>query len=302
MKILKHTLLAVAAVSMLTACNDDGYWSQYNTPEEYYAFPNDYVETSFDGSNVPATYDVVVLRSEAGDEVTVPVSAVFSDNAISGPSSITFAKGSREAIYSISINSSIAPGEYEAQLELPYVETTYGKSDVDETSDLYRPNAIPVEGNTVCSVVIIRDYTFSIAAGSAQVQSLWWMENETPVTVEIQKASDYAGPGQLFRLYSLYHKLGDPNDGKDNSFQFYVDDSGAALALPSMQLTEIPYGSYTLGWAYRPTAAGNRSMFVSDGNAYMAVVQLAGFSDGSLAGYFGAYEQLYWEWTEGYPF
>ena len=61
MKLFKHTLLVIAAVGMLTACNDDGYWEPYNTDVEYYSFPKNKVEISMSYSEqAPATYDVLV--------------------------------------------------------------------------------------------------------------------------------------------------------------------------------------------------------------------------------------------------
>lgn len=304
MKLFKHTILAIAAVGMLTACNDDGYWDQYNADVEYYSFPKNKEDISMSYSEqTPATYDVLVLRNDAGPEVTVPVTATFSSADLTGPATVTFAEGSREAYYSISINSTVPVGtKLSGTLKLDRVESTYDPNSPyldDETEDpngQHRENQLPPAANLSFAFSITRVYNWT-DAGKAEVMSLAWEGSEEPTDVLVQKAVEYPGPGYLYRLYNCYYEMGETQD-KGYSVEFYLNADGSADKLPTEQATGMTNGDYNIGWVYS-TARG--CTFENTGNHYEAVMKIGAYSGGQLAGFFGD-EQLVWDWTEGYPF
>lgn len=232
MKLFKYTILAAAAVTMLTACNADGYWDQYKSDVEYYSFPKTSVEISMEYSDeAPKTYDVVLLRNEAGPEVTVPVEASFDSEELSGPESVTFAEGSREAIYSIAINSEVPVGTVlSGTLRIDRVEQTYDPNSpymeegAEDPNEQHRVNQLPPSANLKFSFSITRAYTWE-AAGIAEVESVVWMESEEPTEVYIQKAKEYPGPGFLYRLYNAYYEMGEDDD-KGYSVEFYLNADG----------------------------------------------------------------------------
>lgn len=304
MKLFKHTLLVIAAVGMLTACNDDGYWEPYNTDVEYYSFPKNKVEISMSYSEqAPATYDVLVLRNEAGPEVTVPVTAAFSSADLTGPATVTFAEGSCEAYYTISINSTVPVGSVlSGSLKLDRVDSTYDPNspylddEAEDPNGQHRVNQLPPTANLSFAFSITRVYTWE-AAGLAEVESVAWVGSDEPSEVLIQKAVEYPGPGYLYRLYNCYYELGEDDD-KGYSVEFYLNADGSADKLPTEQATGIIYSGYNIGWVYS-TARG--CTFENTGSHYEAVMKIGAYSGGQLAGFFGD-EQLVWDWTEGYPF
>lgn len=78
--------------------------------------------------------------------------------------------------------------------------------------------------------------------------------------------------------------------------QFYVDNTRAAVSLPTGQATGMTYGSYDIYWRFTSSCS-----FTNDGNHYEASMLEAAYISGEYQGAFG-YETLIWEWTEGYPF
>ncbi|MDE7444052.1 MAG: hypothetical protein K2M65_07830, partial [Muribaculaceae bacterium] len=120
MKIKLYTALAIAAMAAsMTSCGD-AYWEEGHPQGNTYAFPKPaYTVNIAEGAEVPTSFDVIMTRNNSGAEATITVDAVFSNPAISGPSTVTFAAGSNTGGYTISVDPNVPGGStFTATLKL----------------------------------------------------------------------------------------------------------------------------------------------------------------------------------------
>lgn len=113
------SLALLAVVVILSSCSDDGYWDAY-TPagNALYSFQAKSSSYSFGSAEKPASINVIVARGSSEGDVTIPVVAKFSDDALSGASEVTFKAGETTAEYAINIASDIEAGNYTANITL----------------------------------------------------------------------------------------------------------------------------------------------------------------------------------------
>lgn len=194
----KNIALSVLSLSMLalTSCSEGKYWDSPKSYGEAYAFakPSLTVEIPAD-DEMPTVYNVPVTRADASQEATIEVTFSTTSDCLSGPSTITFEKGSLKADYPISINTSLVEAgfDYAATVTLAKVED----------------GLISVEKNNLKLDFKIRHELILIweDAGVAQVTSSW-AENSSPVEVPVQQAVNYPDSKKsLFRLVSPYWYL-----------------------------------------------------------------------------------------------
>lgn len=300
-------MLAVVASMALTACNDDGYYDVYEAPATYYAFPKPLENLNITAAEtVPASYDVIVTRSTSGAAETIPVTATFSSDLLSGGSEVVFEAGKTEAIYTITFNGTPEIGvTYTANLKLDRVPThfdpnsPYSKDDAEDEYGQGIVNQLPPAANLSYTFNFQMAYTWS-NVGSATVTSMDW-SGAVADNVPIIKANEYAGPGFLYRLVEPYAYLEYGKDAANSYVEFYLNDDGSAWKLPLIQPAGFTYSSYNMAWVY----SGANSSFTNDGSTY-TINMLEGACTGpvSLDNYAGAFgvETLVFDWIDGYPF
>lgn len=276
MKLLKFPVLAMLAVSaLITSCNDDGDWNGYNEVDEVFTFDQESATYNFTPANLQDSIVVTLTRNNFGDEKFLPITAEFDSEALSGPSSVYFEKGSNQTDYVIKVNG-LGIGET-ANATLAFADS------------------VSVSGSSTCSVSVKLDYTW-VSAGSCQMYSQW-AQNSSAVRIPIEHALEGDG---LYRLNSPYYYLEPDYCPKEGyHVQFYLDENYNALALD-----QISYMGESL-------ASTNDAVLLWFANgSYGSSFQNAGstFLINGVIGYVTAkgislyaYEQLYFLWDQGYP-
>lgn len=168
---LKHILsMAVLAVGALfTSCSEDGYWDANKTEgTAQYSFSAEKNSYSFGSAEKPEVVNVVLHRGSTKGDVTIPVVATFSDEALSGASEVTFKDGESTANYAIALASDIAAGNYSATVALK--DSTY-----------FSPASV-----TKTTVSITIEYTWEAFATGVLIDGWMGVNNEN---VEIMKAA-----------------------------------------------------------------------------------------------------------------
>ncbi|MDE7443393.1 MAG: hypothetical protein K2M65_04450, partial [Muribaculaceae bacterium] len=129
-------------------------------------------------------------------------------------------------------------------------------------------------------------------AGSAQVVSDWvgnMGDGETvapsPIGVPVQRATNYVGNGQLYRLNSLYYYLEPDYAEEGYGIQFVLDTDGNPVKLnPAIQMmgeSDPSYGDFALGcWG----DGANNTFFTKDGDTYTIEAQVL-CNDGTTSWY-----------------
>ncbi len=119
---------------MLTACSsdDDYQWASVNGTEVYFS---NTLASTVELSTEATSFDVPINRRDTTEELTVNLTATQGENSIlTIPTSVTFAKGAKEAIIKVSYNpEAIVFGNYEdvsikianEELTTPYGSDTY---------------------------------------------------------------------------------------------------------------------------------------------------------------------------------
>lgn len=119
MKLYKLFIAAAIVGGMITSCSEDGVWDQASPASlglsdgTSYAFNSSSVNYTYYPQDVMAdmNIEITVTRANTNGSVTLPISAVFSDETLmSGPESITFADGSNTAVYPIHIDKEFEIG------------------------------------------------------------------------------------------------------------------------------------------------------------------------------------------------
>lgn len=258
MNIKSYAVMVLAAMAAsMTSCNDE-YWDQDYPDGATYAFPKPvYTVNVAEGTEIPASYEIIMTRNNSGAEVSVPVEAKFSDPALSGAQSVTFAAGSNTAVYTINVDPAI-PGGASFSVSLKLADDLYSKVDTLHNK---------------CKFTLNTPYAWE-SAGKAAVMSAW-AGNEAPVDVPVQRATNYAGTGVLYRLVSLYYYLEPDYADEGYGIQFLLDSDGAPMRyFPNIQEMgegDNTNGDYALGcWA--DGAYG--TSFTREGDTYTIVALL----------------------------
>lgn len=282
MKTKLYTALAVALLGIsATSCSDGGYWDEASFGKATYAFPKPvYTVTMLEGQELPEAFEVVMTRNNSGAEATVPVQATFSDAALSGDATVTFAAGSNTSVYKIKVGSTIAGGST-FKVNLKLADEYYSQVDTIHNKCLF----------TLNTALEWRD------AGTASVYSEW-AGNEAPVSVPVQIASNYVGQGKMYRLVSPYYHLEPDYAEEGYSLQFLLNDDntpkGFSPTIQEMGEYDSSIGDLAVGlWSN----GGQGTSFTLDGNTYTMLMQVCcnyGESGWYLA---GMMEQLEFTWT-----
>lgn len=276
MKLLKFPVLAMLAVStLITSCNDDGDWNGYNEVDEVFTFDQASATYSFTPANLQDSIIVTLTRNNVGDEKFLPITAEFESDALSGPSSVYFEKGSNQADYVIKINN------------LGIGETA--------SATLAFADSVSVSGTSTCEVSVKLDYTW-VSAGSCQMYSQW-AQNSSAVRIPIEYAVEGNG---LYRLNSPYFYL-EPNycPAEGYHVQFYLDENYNALGLDQITFIGESLASANdavLVWF----ANGNYNCSFQNSGSTFLINGVIGYVTASGIG-LQAYEQLYFLWDNGYP-
>lgn len=102
MKIFKYIQIALVMllVGGLTSCSENDYWDGATT-QSGYTFNSNSQSFTFTNNDVFETVNIPVTRSTTTGEATLPITATFSSEKLSGPESVTFADGENTANYVI---------------------------------------------------------------------------------------------------------------------------------------------------------------------------------------------------------
>lgn len=115
MKLRKYIYVAAALAAgfVAAACDDDGYWTAAETAAtgsgaafKAYTFNATSSSYTYGPEDEMTDIDVTVTRSNTSGQVTIPITANFSDSALiigPNPSCVTFADGENQAIYTIKV-------------------------------------------------------------------------------------------------------------------------------------------------------------------------------------------------------
>ena len=280
----KHSIIFMALLaitSMFASCSEGEYWDGYTDEGEKYSFQAASANFSYNAADVvPSTYHVTIIRSNAGESVTLPVTAEFSE-IFSGAESVTFEAGKNSAEYAITVDTdAMAMGStYTAKLSF----------DAEQAS---------VSGISAYSLSLKKDYTW-VSAGKCIMASNW---AGAQANVAIEKAAEYTeGGNHLYRLVSPYYYL-EPSYCPKPGFhvQFYLDADYEPLSLPRSQ--NIGEASSKGGnWHLFYFADGSYNCaFTRNGDVFTINALWAyGPVDGSYGLYDYAKEMF--KWTDGCP-
>lgn len=265
----------LAITAFLAACSSDGYWDKAPETEGKYSFDQASQNYSVSANEEFNEVTVRLTRTHSVGDETLPIVAEFSDEALSGASSVTFANGSNTAEYVISVG--------ELEIGVPYTATLT----MDGAS-------LSTSGIAVTKISIFKDYNW-LSVGTAQVYSSWvgnWGENGllgSGIKVPVEKAEGVDG---LYRLNSMYYYM-EPSycPKKGSHIQFYVDEDYNPVGLPRMQM--IGEESFCLMFLTSGDYAG---AFFKDEDYYIIQTVMGKASDTGVS--LSDYENIAFVWNK----
>lgn len=249
---------AVCAALSLASCSEGQYWDEAGNSEETIAFAKGSVSLSFVPSDeIPASYDVIVRRSNSGAGQTFPVEFTTNTPLLSGADEVVFEDGKDTAVYTINIENALTIGNtYTATVQIA----------AEESDDENKVEVVLPAANTKFTFNIGVDYTWE-TVGKAYCISQF-AGNEKPVAVPVQQAKEYTGTAdRLLRLVSPYNAM-DPSYAKEGyniKFTVSAADGAAVAYTPTWQFTGEIDGAdhYFLG-----LPEGYGCYFSNKGNIY----------------------------------
>lgn len=281
MKLYKSFLFTALAVTaaLATGCSDEAQWDAF-PQESAYSFAqasNNYSYVPTD--EIPSSFEVKVYRSNTNGQVVLPLVVDYSGNVLSTGDSVVFENGNNEATCVIEVENPVV-----GQTETMTIA-------IDTTAQAYVTSPT---GNMSLSFNFTLDYTW-VAAGSCLFTSGW---AGTEATLEIQKASEYAG--NLYRIMSPYYVLEPdycPNPGYH--LQFELDENYEPLTMPKFQNIgeESNGGGY---WTFYYNAAAEYCAFLREGTVFYLYGAWA-YGDASLGYNLYDYAAEKFDWNDGYP-
>lgn len=294
MKRNKLYLLSLGLVLATASCSEGQYWEEAGNKQEVYAFTKNTGSLSIPGTVTTETaYAITVSRNNVSEEVTIPLSFKelgYDDNnklvevsygVITGPSEVTFEKGSYTATFNIYIDGSIGGDEeYYAQISLePY----------DEENKIY----VETPDNQVFNFTIYKEINWVPAGTAAAISYL--AGNDEPIDVPVNYAENVdLGGLKLMRLVSPYYYL-DPGYAPEGyDMYFYVTANNDAYAwYGDWQDTGEMSGNYNL---YLRCIAARGDSFTNDGDKFKLVASI-GMGEGEPEGYASIKETLEFTWS-----
>ncbi|MBQ8463289.1 MAG: hypothetical protein IJ544_04145 [Prevotella sp.] len=272
---LNKSLLAATALfgALLTSCSDSGYWDEASSKElgngATYSFNNvnlsyEYAaEESLNGKDV----EILVTRGTTQGEVTLPISAVFSDaEAMSGPESITFADGSNTAAYPIHFSKELIPGQkLTAKLAIDPKEIGFA---VEEADTMLLKNKTAADSlKYVADSIAYETYlnklkNYKLATTITFSKVLTWSEAGKCIFVDYNFASDgasaedvtilHADGTNMYRIVAPFQAIysDDPDEGfdTDTGFTFYLEDD-LSISFDE-EIGTIGYPGYTYQYVW----------------------------------------------------
>jgi hypothetical protein len=291
MKFNKSILyMAFAAATFgLAACSTDGYWNE--APESAvatYTFDQSEMSYAVTASEPMTEIPVTLTRSTSTGAATLPVTAEFSTEGLSGDDFVTFEDGSNTATYYIKVG----------EVEVGVANTATLTISKDITS---------VAGNGTATITYKVSYNW-VSAGKATFYNYWFGSIDDDdnlgdgVQVEVQKAE---GGNGLYRLVDPFYYAGRAAGAstvkKGNYFEFYVDEAtGKAVNLANsanaMGYTISGYGDFYFYYSFKGSYG---CTFFNEGNTYVAYGVTAYGTSGPSSLY--DYDTVIFEWNENYP-
>lgn len=293
MKINKSflSMMLLAAVTLLTGCNEDGYWDKASVNDEVaYSFAQEKMDITLSGSDDATELEIVVNRNTTTGAATLPITAQVNSQELTCPTEVSFADGSNQAVYKITLGDIKIGVKYACELTIAAEQAS-------------------ASAVATLKINLTRAYTW-VSAGTAQFYAGWsgLIGNEglvgDGVTVAIEKAE---GGNGLYRLVSPYYfseKAAGAEDVKlveGNHIEFIVDTAtgapiGFSKTVQAMGESSETHGNYY--FAYTPGA--NNCSFENDGNMYVANA-LIGYDEGGENVSLGWYETIVFIWNKDYP-
>lgn len=275
-----YALMALA----LASCSEGKYWDAPSNPGEVYAFlkPAATVTVGSDEA-FPTSYEVKVRRNSNKGEATVPVTLKASSDKVTGPAEVTFADGSYEAVYPLSLSDLQMGVDYTATLTLAQPE--------DATVHV---NA----SNLKFAFKISKAFIWETVGTVTCVEDLFGAE---PTEVPIQQAVNYPDKSvKLMRLNSPFYYMFGENTAKGVNLLFFLnpDDSAKSMYVDQgFQYIGVNYEG--AGYLYFGVISKYGGSFTNDGNVYtMAGVMGAADSTTSTSPAAKWYENIQFIWNK----
>ncbi|MDE6835814.1 MAG: hypothetical protein K2J23_06250 [Muribaculaceae bacterium] len=284
-KIILGSLLMLAGA--MTSCTSGQYWDEPGESATVYAFPKPTLTLNVDADDAfPETVEVTINRSNAGAKETVPV--VFtpskaSAGILTGADEVTFEAGSRTATYVINISK-------DADVNVAYSATVQVEEPEDALIDV-------TADNQKYTLNFRRVLTLKWADAGEALCISDWVENEEPIAVPVQVATNWPVAGQkVVRLCSPYHVMEPQYANEEGNIDFIVDDDNNVVGLYSswQYIGEKYDGEYMwLGIGYTGCT------FTNEGNVYtingvFATSEKNPYTALSLL----TFETLTWQWNQ----
>ena len=148
---LKHSIIFMALLaitSMFASCSEGEYWDEYIEEAEKYSFVQAASKYSIEASETLTEVKVEILRSNTNGTVTLPITAKFNSEILSGAESVTFEEGSNKAVYTFSVGNMEIGFQYKAVLSI-----------AEEN--------VSVSGNATSTITMVKNYNWiSLGTGS----------------------------------------------------------------------------------------------------------------------------------------
>ena len=326
MKLYKSFLVVTAlAGAMLTSCSDSGYWDEATSADlgngKTYSFNNSTLQYEFPATEQLEGTDVeiVITRGTTQGEVTLPITAVFSDDeALSGPESVTFADGSNTAAYPVHFNKELIPGKkLMAKLTIDPKELGIDTIAV--------PDSLPAKATAEDSVKYEKEWeayeaalatynnklkNYKLTTTATFTKELVWTEVGKCTFVDYNFSSSAAAAEDVvilnaegtnqYRIVTPFQAIytDDPDEGfdTDTGFTFYLNDDLSISFDEEIGTIGYPGRSYTYVWGVGQFAGYAQYCSVArQDNIYDVKCLRLRDDNGLYTGHFA------FMWTEGWP-
>lgn len=181
MKIFTYIQIALVMllVGGLASCSENDYWDGATT-QEGYTFNANSQSFTFTNNDVFETVEIPVTRSTTKGEATLPITATFSSDKVSGPASVTFADGQNTANYVITCKGFDMGDEETAILE-------------------FDNSLVSTSGKDSTHVSILLDYVWN-SIGEGKFNDAFWFEDN--YDVEFLQNETYPNRYRLVKPYA----------------------------------------------------------------------------------------------------
>lgn len=325
MKLYKSFLVVTAlAGAMLTSCSDSGYWDEATSADlgngKTYSFNNSTLQYEFPATEQLEGTDVeiVITRGTTQGEVTLPITAVFSDDeALSGPESVTFADGSNTAAYPVHFNKELIPGK-KLMVKLTIDPKELGIDTIAVPADLPE-NATPedsakYEADMEAYEIAYETYenrlkNYKLTTTATFTKELVWTEVGKCTFVDYNFSDSGAAEDVVilnaegtnqYRIVTPFQAIytDDPDEGfdTDTGFTFYLNDDLSISFDEEIGTIGYPGRSYTYVWGVGQFAGYAQYCSVArQDNIYDVKCLRLRDDNGLYTGHFA------FMWTEGWP-